>query len=100
VGLVLVATPALGDVPSGWEEPEPVPLLRVLLVYVFAPLGLFLLVALLTVTPSLVRGERPGVGTPEDQWFGGPRGGTRELESGAGGTSKVGTSTGGASGGW
>lgn len=94
--LVLVASPALADVPTGWPEPEPVPLLDALLVYLFAPLGLLLLIALLTITPSLVRGERPGAGTPDDQWFGGPRSGTRELGSGEPDTSK----TGGASGGW
>ena len=102
--LVLVASPALADVPTGWPEPEPVPLLHALLVYLFAPLGLMVLIALLTITPSLVRGERPSVGTPDDQWFGGPRDGTRQLESGTStepGTTKTGTSkTGGASGGW
>ena len=99
--LVLAASPALADVPSGWPEPEPVPLLRALLVYLVAPLGLLLLIALLTVTPSLVRGERPGVGTPDDQWFGGPRSGTRELGPGTeSGTESGTTKTGGASGGW
>ena len=103
--LVLAASPALADVPSGWPEPEPVPLLRALLVYLVAPLGLLLLIALLTVTPSLARGERPSVGTPDDQWFGGPRSGTRELGSGTqsgteSGTESGITKTGGASGGW
>ena len=102
--LVLAASPALADVPSGWPEPEPVPLLRALLVYLVAPLGLVLLIALLTVAPSLARGERPSVGTPDDQWFGGPRSGTRELgpgtESGTESTESGTTTTGGASGGW
>ena len=94
--LVLVASPALADVPSGWPEPPPVPLLDGLMIYLVAPLTLVVLITLLTITPSLVRGERPGVGTTDDQWFGGPRSGTHELQSGEPDSSK----TGGASGGW
>lgn len=109
--LVLIASPALADVPSGWPDPEPVPLLRALLVYVGAPLGLMLIITLLVMAPSMARGERPGASATDDQWFGGPRGGTRELEadgqgttpsatSGTGPGTTTGTTTGGASGGW
>ena len=94
-GLVLVASPALADVPSGWPDPPSVPLLRGLLVYVFAPVALFVLIAVLTVAPSWVRGERSGPGTAEDQWFGGRRGGPDELEAGS-----PERTSGGASGSW
>jgi len=95
IGLVLLASPALADVPDGWAEPEAVTLMRALLVYVFAPAGLVLLITLLSLAPSLAKGERPGVGPAEDQWFGGPRDGAHQLES-----RSSGSTTGGASGSW
>jgi uncharacterized membrane protein YgcG len=95
VGLVLLAPPALADVPSGWPDSEPVNLMHALLVYVFAPLGLFVLIAVAAIVPSLARGERGADGTGSDQWFGGPRTGPHELESG-----RSDTTAGGASGSW
>jgi hypothetical protein len=95
-GLVLAGSPALADVPDGWPEPPSIPLLDGLFVYLFAPLGLFVLVALLTIAPSLARGERLGPDKPGgDQWFGGRRGGPAELESGT-----PAKESGGASGSW
>jgi hypothetical protein len=47
-----------------------------LLLYVVAPLGLFLLIAFLVMAPSIVRGPRyrPGLSWwAEPVWFGGPR---------------------------
>jgi hypothetical protein len=95
VGVVLAASPATADVPSGWPDPDDISLLEGLLVYVFAPLGLILFITLAVVTPSLVKGERATEGPVGDQWFGGRRGGPNELESG---TSD--RTTGGASGSW
>ncbi len=94
-GLVLSGGPADADVPSGWPDPPSIPLLDGLVVYVFAPLGLFLLVVLLSIGPALARGERIGSRPGGDQWFGGRRGGPAELESGA-----PAKSSGGASGSW
>ena len=93
--LVISGAPAGADVPSGWPDPPSIPLLDALVVYVFAPLGLFLLVVLLSIGPALARGERLGSRPTGDQWFGGRRGGPAELESG---TPVKGS--GGASGSW
>jgi len=93
--LVISGAPAGADVPSGWPDPPSIPLLDGLVVYVFAPLGLFLLIVLLSVGPALARGERLGSRPSGDQWFGGRRGGPAELESG---TPVKGS--GGASGSW
>jgi uncharacterized membrane protein YgcG len=94
-GLVLSAAPAGADVPSGWPDPPSIPLLDGLVIYLFAPLGLFLLVVLLSIGPALARGERIGSRPGGDQWFGGRRSGPAELESG---TPTKGS--GGASGSW
>jgi hypothetical protein len=93
-GLVLMASPALADVPSGWPDPPDVPLMRALTIYLFLPVALFVLIALIVMVPSWARGERAG-GTPEDQWFGGRRGGPDELEAGS-----PERTSGGASGNW
>ena len=94
---VLAATPAVADVPEDWSNPDPVSPLHALLVLGAVPLTLFLLIVLAVYLPAMMRGERlaPGASPVESQWFGGPRGGTHELEAreGAG-------ETGGASGRW
>lgn len=94
-GLVLVASPALADVPTGWPDPPDIAFLDAMLIYVFLPVTLFVIIALLVVLPSWARGERPGGGTPDDQWFGGRRGGPDELEAGS-----PERTSGGASGSW
>jgi hypothetical protein len=86
VGLsLLVAGPASAKVPEGWSDPPQVPMQQVLFVLVVLPLLLIALITAAVYVPALVRGERvaPGAAPVEDQWFGGPRGGTRELESGS-----------------
>lgn len=75
------AGPAAAAVPEGWSDPEPVSALQFLGVLVVAPVGLALVIALLTYLPSLIRGEglAPGSSGSGDQWFGGPTHGTAEL---------------------
>ena len=92
---MLSGAPAHADVPERVADPPPIPLLDGLVVYLFAPLGLFLLVVLLSIGPALARGERLGSRPSGDQWFGGRRGGPAELESGT-----PAKDTGGASGSW
>lgn len=96
---LLMASPASADVPEGWSDPDPVPQLEALLVLAGIPALLFLAIAAAVYVPALVRGERvvPGATTQEHQWFGGPREGTKRLESGEGSDSG---DTGGASGRW
>ena len=97
---LLVAAPAHADVPEGWSDPEPVDPLHAILVLGGIPLLLFVVITAAVYVPSLIRGERVAPGAPafESQWFGGPRSGTHEIESG----SHVADSgdTGGASGHW
>jgi hypothetical protein len=103
VGLsVLVAGPASAKVPEGWSDPPPVPMQQVLLVLVVLPLLLIALITAAVYVPALVRGERvaPGAAPVEDQWFGGPRGGTRELEAGSDRDETAKGETGGAGGRW
>jgi hypothetical protein len=100
---LLLAVPAHADVPEGWDEPEAVDPLHAILVLGGIPLLLFVVITALVYVPALVRGERGGVGGAhaiESHWFGGPRKGTRELESGADADSADSGETGGASGRW
>jgi hypothetical protein len=99
---VLVASPAGAEVPDGWSDPPPVDKLHALLVLVGIPLLLFVLIAVAVYIPALIRGERitPGAPAIENQWFGGPRGGTHELESSSAPASADADDTGGASGRW
>lgn len=91
-----VAGPAAAEIPEGWSDPDDVGLLQILLVIGALPLAIALLIALGVYGPAMRRGERlaPG-GEAPDQWFGGPRQGTGELEA----AGKA-DSTGGASGHW
>jgi len=100
---LLVAVPAHADVPEGWSDPEPVDPLHALLILAGIPLLLFVVITAAVYVPSLMRGERvaPGTHALESHWFGGPRKGTHELESGkdSADTGETGE-TGGASGRW
>lgn len=92
---LLAAAPASADVPEGWSDPDPVPVLEALLILGAVPLGLFVLIVLAVYVPAMLRGERVAPGAPalENQWLGGPRKSTAELagpdsqESEAGGAS-------------
>lgn len=87
--------PAHAKVPEGWETPPAVDTLEALLLLVGAPLGLFLLITIAVLVPSLARGER--LGRPEEsQWLGGPGKDPKELTVASSG----GPETGGASGRW
>ncbi len=97
--LALVAVPAHADVAVGWSNPAPVDSLHALLVFVGAPVLLFVLIALGVYLPSMVRGERllPDHSGGQSQWLGGPKSGTLELPA-AGASDE--NETGGASGSW
>ena len=73
-------------------------MVHALLVLGGIPLLLFLAIAVAVYIPSLVRGERIAPGTPavENQWLGGPRSGTAELQ----GPDSADADAGGASGRW
>ena len=79
--LALTAAPAGANVPEGWSDPKPVDSMEAVLLFVGIPVGLFLIITLFVLAPSLIRGERFTVGgqATADQWFGGPAKGTAEL---------------------
>jgi hypothetical protein len=99
----VVALPAvaMADTPAAWDKAPHVSGLEFLLVLVLIPLGIGLVISVLTVLPSLIhdRGYEPGQSwRAEAEWFGGPRKGVdaaedlspKEIEaaeSGRGGTS-------------
>jgi hypothetical protein len=80
---LLVAGPASAEVPEGWSNPPAVPMLEALLILAGIPLLLIVVISAAVYLPAMARGERvaPGAAPVADQWFGGPRGGARELES-------------------
>jgi len=86
------------DVPVDWSDPADVNMVWALLVLGGIPLLLFLGITVAVYVPSLVRGERIAPGQPpvSNQWLGGPRTGTAELE----GPESEDTDAGGASGRW
>ena len=73
VSVLLAAAPAFADAPATWEEPEPMSTLTALLIFVGAPLALFVVISVLALAPSLLRGDRRRRGVAswtEPAWFG------------------------------
>ena len=104
--LLSYAGPAAADVPDGWSNPEPVPVLHFLLLFVGIPALITLGIVVAIYVPGVVRGESvaPAGSRGDDQWFGGRRD-TAQLEAST--TTSVGspdrdgdTDTGGAGGTW
>jgi hypothetical protein len=99
---------AFATAPDTWEDPGQVGVLNALVVFVFIPLGLFMLITLLVMLPFMRKGEsyQPGqVWRSEPEWFGGPRGGidaVDETPPAAVGSGRSGSAAdrGGASGHW
>jgi hypothetical protein len=99
--LSLVLAGPASAVPEGWSEPAPVPVLEALLILAGIPLLLILVITAAVYLPAMTRGERVAPHAPEieNQWFGGPRSGTRELEANDREEAAAGD-TGGAGGRW
>ena len=99
------AGPAAADIPLGWSDPEPVPVLRDLMVFIGIPLLITAVIFAAIYLPGIIRGESvaPAGTHTDDQWFGGRRA-TAELEPSAAGREADETEsardTGGASGTW
>src|SRR5690242_14172333 len=110
--LALVVTTLVGamsaadaDAPDQWQNNPPVSPLHVLLVFVIAPLSLFVLITLLVYIPSMSKAEsyQPGQAwRGEATWFGGPRGGLETVDARAPAQTGPDSSStrGGASGRW
>lgn len=97
IGTVLLAAPAMADLPEAWETPDEKGLLDILLFILVFPVAAAIVIALLSVLPALAKGEKltGQSGTADDQWLGGPLGGTAEIEP-----SGAAKDAGGASGKW
>jgi hypothetical protein len=80
--LLAYAGPAAADIPDGWSDPQPVPVLHFLLLFVGIPLLITIGILAAVYLPGVVRGESvaPAGARSDDQWFGGRRD-TAELES-------------------
>jgi hypothetical protein len=82
LGSALVS-PAFADRPKGWEDAPDVSPLGFLLVLVIIPVGLAIVLTLLTLLPSLAgeRGYEPGQSWNSDsEWFGGPTKGVQAAD--------------------
>ncbi|MGA8211609.1 MAG: hypothetical protein WB798_15830, partial [Nocardioidaceae bacterium] len=69
---------AHAEAPETWEQPPDVSVLHGLLVVLGIPAGLFVLITLLVVLPSMGRDRDYSPGQAwraEPEWFGGPRSG-------------------------
>ena len=103
--LTALAAPASADIPVGWSNPKPVPVLHDLLFLVGVPVLITLVIFAAIYLPGIVRGESvaPAGAKADDQWFGGRRD-TAELQAAPTGADPTGADggreTGGASGSW
>lgn len=95
----LVAAPAFAVAPQSWPDAKPVTGFDFLLVLFIIPLGVGLLITLLVMVPSMIRGQKKAPGEAwrnENEWFGGPTDGVKSTEQ----AEKAGSDRGGASGRW
>jgi hypothetical protein len=91
------AGPAAADIPDGWSDPKPVPVLHFLLLFVGIPALITLGILAAIYLPSVARGDSvaPAGAKATDLWLGGRRDSVKELESadhdsGTGGTGGAG----------
>lgn len=54
---LLLATPALADVPQGWSNPKPVSAIDWLLVILIIPVSLAAVIVLIVAGPGLLKGK-------------------------------------------
>lgn len=100
--LLAYAGPAAADVPDGWSDPPPVPVLHDVLLLLGIPVLITLGIFAAIYLPGIVRGETvaPAGARADDQWFGGRRD-TAELQAApTGAEAEADRETGGASGSW
>ena len=103
--LTALAGPASADIPDGWSDPKPVPVLHDLLLLLGVPVLITLVIFAAVYLPGIVRGESvaPAGAKADDQWFGGRRD-AAELQAAPSGADADGADggreTGGASGSW
>ncbi len=99
------AGPSSADIPVGWSDPPPVPVLHDLLLFIGIPLLITACIFAALYLPGIIRGDSvaPAGAHTDDQWFGGRRA-SAELETSGAGRESEGAEqardTGGASGTW
>lgn len=73
--LLALAGSASADIPVGWSDPPPVPVLRDLLLMLGIPLLITAVIVASVYLPGVVRGEKvaPAGARTDDEWFGGRR---------------------------
>jgi hypothetical protein len=77
IGALSDAHRLLADTPATWKNPPPMSTLHALLLFVGVPAALFIVITLLVMAPSIVRGPRYRPGQQwfaEPEWFGAPTG--------------------------
>lgn len=105
LGALAVGGAASADVPVGWSDPKPVPVLHDILVLIGIPVLLTLLLLAAVYLPSIIRGESvaPAGLRSEDQWFGGrdlPHDPQAHAELTSGSSENADPGAGGAGGSW
>ncbi len=83
VVLAASAAPASADTPTAWEQPPEVSVLGFLLVLVILPVGLALVIALLSFLPSLAgdKDYEGGSWRGDPEWFGAPTKGVKAADA-------------------
>jgi hypothetical protein len=79
----LVAAPAFAAPPEAWPDAEATSALDYLLILLVIPLGLALVITVLALVPSMIRGEKYTPGQAwrnENEWFGGPKDGLEAAD--------------------
>jgi hypothetical protein len=79
----LAAAPALAVPPEAWPDADPVGAFDWLLLLLVLPVGLFVLIWVLSYVPVMVRGEKYTPGRAwrnENEWFGGPKDGLEAAD--------------------
>lgn len=101
--LPLVSVPAFAVPPQSWPTAKSPSAFDFLLVLFIIPLGLGLLITLLVLLPSMIRGQRSSkepAFSKENEWFGGPKDGVKATEGAPSQPAEAAGERGGASGRW
>ena len=106
--MIALAGSASADIPVGWSDPAPVPVLHDILLLLGIPLLITAGIVAAIYLPGVIRGEKvaPAGARTDDEWFGGRRpateldgaGSPRALEGAEGSTGD--RDPGGAGGSW
>lgn len=110
IAVLASAGAASAEIPVGWSDPPPVPVLRDVLLLLGIPLLITFAIVGSIYLPGVIRGEKvaPAGARTDDAWFGGRRDpaaletapASRSIEAGRSGGTDADRETGGAGGSW